>query len=1386
MTQERQNQNAWETDGTTAEQERRNREFFADILEHSSQPVGVGYPDGRLGLVNKAFEELTGYTADELRSIDWATALTPPEWLGMEREKLEELHRTGCPVRYEKEYIRKDRSRLPIEMLVHLVRDSQGAPEYYYSFITDISERKHAEEALRESENRVRQKLESIFSSDGDLGVLELADILDIPAVQSLMNDFYKLAGIPMAIIDLKGDVLVGVGWQEICVRFHRSHPESCQYCIESDLELTKGVAPGEYRLYRCKNNMWDIATPIMVGGQHVGNLFSGQFIFDDETPDYEFFRAQAKRYGFDEKAYIAALDRVKRISRESLDDAMSFFTKLADMLSKLSYGNIRLAKSVAERDALVEAARQSEERFRVLAETIPGIVWIASPSGSVEWINQRWSAYTGQKTDESLGWGWQSAMHPDDSASADVLWDEVQISGKVYEHEERIRRHDGEYRWFLARGLPVRDAEGKIVRWFGANTDINDLKETQQALEESEQRLNRSQEIAHLGSWELDLVRNKLTWSDEVYRIFGLEPQQFGATYEAFLEAVHPDDRAAVDEAYSASLREGRDTYEIEHRVVRRSDGETRIVHERCEHVRDGAGQIIRSIGMVHDITEPKQAEQALRDSENRHRFLTENMKDVVWTLDMETMRFLYVSPSVQDLRGYSAEEIIARPVDDALTPEGSEYVRSQIQDRLARFLCDETASVYYTDYVDQPCRDGSLVSTEVITRYYRNPETGNIEVHGVTRDITKRKQAEEALRETEERYRTLFTHMSEGFALCEIILDANGQPCDFRYLEANEAFEKHTGMKLSDSIGRTVREIIPGIEPYWIETYGKVALTGEPVLFENRVEELHKDFEVIAFSPSKGRFAAVFLDITSRKRAEQELRELAQRLNSHMENSPLAVIEWDADYRVIRWSDEATHVFGWTAQDIIGKRIDDVRWVYEEDWPIVAKLMEDMNAGIRPRNVNPNRNYCKDGSVIWCEWYNSVLKDDSGSMISVLSLVLDVTDRELAERELSRTRAEAQQRAAELESFVHSMADGVVLFDTEAKVLLANEAFKKILGVPHGVPAEEWSRQYELQTLDGDPIPLTAWPSRRALNGEEIANERFKVVTPWRESITSMSGSPVRDAGGAVIGGTMAFRDVTHLVELERQATEIHEREHRIADILQKALIPEAIYDVPGCDIAVRYEPALKEAEVGGDFYDIFDLGDGKLAVLIGDVAGKGLAAAIRVAAARHSIRSYAFLDPRPSKVMTLANDALCRDDEEAGMLTAFLAIIDTRVGIVTYSSGGHEPPVVKRVDGGTELLDVQGRVMGAAPNWVYPEHSRLLRPGDILMMVTDGITEARPDPLNLFGVEGVQNYLSRTQETSIEDIAEGLLEAAKKHAGGPLSDDAAIVAITLREGS
>ena len=177
---------------------------------------------------------------------------------------------------------------------------------------------------------------------------------------------------------------------------------------------------------------------------------------------------------------------------------------------------------------------------------------------------------------------------------------------------------------------------------------EITRRKQAEESLRRSEERLKRAQEIAHLGSWELDLVDNRLIWSDEVYRIFGLEPQEFAATYEAFLERVHPDDREAVDAAYSGSIRENRDTYEIEHRVIRKDTGEIRFVQERCQHFRDASGTIIRSVGMVHDITERKRAEEALRklnaELEERVAEQTAEIRRTYEAVEAERQRFYNV----------------------------------------------------------------------------------------------------------------------------------------------------------------------------------------------------------------------------------------------------------------------------------------------------------------------------------------------------------------------------------------------------------------------------------------------------------------------------------------------------------------------------------------------------------------------------------------------------------------------------------------------------------------------------------------------------------------------------------------------------------------------
>ena len=205
--------------------------------------------------------------------------------------------------------------------------------------------------------------------------------------------------------------------------------------------------------------------------------------------------------------------------------------------------------------------------------------------------------------------------MHPDDVFKVNRVIAEAlasTLSGAIYHTDYRFRhKRDGRYRWLHDKFTVMYDLQGKPSALIGSVSDITERKQAEEALRESDSLLRKAQQIAHLGSWSLDLISNTLEWSDEIYRIFGVQPQEFSATYEAFLDTIHPDDRYAVNAAYTTSLQEGKNSYEIEHRIIQKNTGEVRHVYEKCEHIKDASGNIISSVGMVHDITDRKAVER-------------------------------------------------------------------------------------------------------------------------------------------------------------------------------------------------------------------------------------------------------------------------------------------------------------------------------------------------------------------------------------------------------------------------------------------------------------------------------------------------------------------------------------------------------------------------------------------------------------------------------------------------------------------------------------------------------------------------------------------------------------------------------------------------------
>ncbi|HSS18682.1 MAG TPA: PAS domain S-box protein [Pyrinomonadaceae bacterium] len=241
-----------------------------------------------------------------------------------------------------------------------------------------------------------------------------------------------------------------------------------------------------------------------------------------------------------------------------------------------------------------------------------------------------------------------------------------------------------------------------------------------------------------------------------------------------------------------------------------------------------------------------------------------------------------------------------------------------------------------------------------------------------------------------------------------------------DFRYIAWNPAMERISGLKRADVLGKRAFDLFPFIKETGEDKCLYAALAGQTSSSENRPyvipETGRAGFFQGHYSPLHNEQnevvggIAVIVDITERKRVEEAAQEAHKRLTFHVENTPLAVIEWDSDARVSRWSDAAERLFGWTEAEVLGKHVGDWHFVFEDDIDAVAQVTHRQRAGSESIGMQSNRNFTKDGHVLFCEWYNSVLHDKHGNMVSVLSLVLDVTARTLAERE--RAGLLAQER--------------------------------------------------------------------------------------------------------------------------------------------------------------------------------------------------------------------------------------------------------------------------------------------------------------------------------------------------------------------------------------
>ena len=307
-------------------------------------------------------------------------------------------------------------------------------------------------------------------------------------------------------------------------------------------------------------------------------------------------------------------------------------------------------------------------------------------------------------------------------------------------------------------------------------------------------------------------------------------------------------------------------------------------------------------------------------------------------------------------------------------------------------------------------------------------------------TMDLTKRKLAEKALAASEDRYRRLFNEMTEGFALHEIICDATGKPSDYRFLEINPAFERLTGLKREKILGRRLTEILPEEDPKWLERYGHVALTGEPVHFENFSPALNRYYEVDAYCPAPGQFAVMFLDITARKRVEHLLQEQYVELENLYHSLPIGLGVIDRQFRYLRINDRLAAINGRPAVDHLGRSIHDmIPDIASFLEPVYRRVFDTGETVVNIEYTRFSRTFPPEERNFLASYHPLKTRDDH--VYGLCSVILDITARKRAEKAL----AESEER---FRSAMQYSAIGMAVASAAGAWLEVNPAMTAILG--------------------------------------------------------------------------------------------------------------------------------------------------------------------------------------------------------------------------------------------------------------------------------------------------------------------------------------------------
>ena len=843
--------------------------------------------------------------------------------------------------------------------------------------------------------------------------------------------------------------------------------------------------------------------------------------------------------------------------------------------------GLISSARDLTERREMEEALRRNEARFRHLAEAMPQIVWTSSADGTTTYVNSQWLAYSQMTLADTLAQGMWPAMHPDDQAANRQQWLTALTTGTAYEGEVRLRRHDGNYRWFLERAIPVGDDAGTIQQWFGVSVDIHDRKEAERRqaelvaqVQENEHFLQSIAETTPnvIYLFELPTLHNRYS-NRQLAITLGYTPAEAQALGDRLLPTLlHPEDQAHLPAhlAYLQTLATG-EVAEWEYRIQHK-DGSWRWLGSReTVFTRDAQGQPAVILGAIQDITSRKEAEVALRARETELRVITDNIPGLISYIDQDGY-YRFANAAYNTWYGWAPEAILGHTMQEVmgtLYAELQPYIERALQGEFVRF----EATLPYRD-----------ATRTIWATYMPNVDKQGI-VHGfyaLVTDISERKQAEETIRRQLAEIEAIYATAPVGLAVLDTKL---------RYVRVNQQLAELNGIPAADHIGRTGHTIIPdvmvrvepllrqviatrqplvdleiigttapepGVERIWLESFyplcnelGEVVGINTMVqeITERKRQERHQQF-----------LSALGLDLRLLNETTTILAQLVQRLGKYLQVAGCRVNEIDGENQQFTLQKE------WVAADAPWSPVN-TPGVYPLTELAPPAILAELQAGRTAIVTNTHQDartapvvatYTKDAihSFIGVpiihqgEWRATLSVKGHGARQwrpDEVTLLEDVAGQ--LSSLLEKVRAEEALRASEERLRLALAGGGMGTWESQVatnRSLWSPEEYA-LFGLPVGV---EITDELFNQIVHPDDLPgLQAAMARLAKSGNDHMGE-FRIIRPdgtvrWLADRVTV----LRDESG-------------HLTRLLGINFDITERKEREAMIRQQLAEIEAIY--------------------------------------------------------------------------------------------------------------------------------------------------------------------------------------------------------------------------------